>query len=116
MPTVVGSTQQVRVEAYIQELARVKGTSILIPWFLLLSYCYYERDLSLVTDSFFDEMCRRMLAEWPTLRHPDKHRISEEDLSAGTGYAVKVPERAKGAAEEFLRHTLGVSDAPTNPL
>lgn len=107
---------QTRTEAFVTELVREKGADALIPWFLILSYLYYTCNQSAVTDEFFDDMCRRMLAEWSTLQHPHKHRIHESDLEAGTGYAVKVPERAKRAAELFLSHVIGVSDARTNPL
>jgi hypothetical protein len=95
-------SRQKKLEKYIEGVISKEGPSMYIPWFLILSWSYYVMDISPVRDTWFDEVCHTMLREWKNITHRHKDRISEEDLRAGTGFAVTYPEIAKGAARKIL--------------
>lgn len=59
--------------------------------FLLYSYAYYKRNVSLVTDANFDLMCEKLRDNFDKFDHRYKHLITIDDLNAGTGYAVQYP-------------------------
>lgn len=61
----------------------------LVPLILMASWLYYHRNVSLVEDEVFDEWCARLLAVRDIVDHPHLELISEEDLEAGTLYALK---------------------------
>ena len=54
----------------------------------MASYLYYHRDTTCIPDTDFDLICKRLLDEWPKIKHPHKHIISKADLAAGSGYAI----------------------------
>lgn len=68
---------------------------MMVPWYLMASYAYYEEGDPIFTDSFFDEMGKTMLAVWDDIQHFHKELITVDDLNAGT-YLGKYPERVKG--------------------
>lgn len=72
--------------------------NMMIPWYLMASYAYYEENDPIISDSLFDEMARKMLESWESLEHMHKSLISCDDLAAGT-YMGEYPERVKGAVE-----------------
>jgi hypothetical protein len=64
----------------------------LVPYYLMSSFLYYESHPqweSPLTDTEYDDLCKRVLAEWETLDHPHKHLIDYFALSAGTGFYLK---------------------------
>jgi len=51
------------------------------------SYLYYERDISLIDDAEFDELCRWLLANYALVKpHDANGYLDESALKAGTGY------------------------------
>ena len=72
-----------------------KNINMMVPWYLMASYAYYEQSDPIFTDTFFDEMGKTMLAVWDDIEHFHKELISEDDLTAGT-YLGEYPERVKG--------------------
>ena len=77
---------------------------MLIPYYLMFSYLYYEKNISLIDDAEFDEMCKTLLEKLDTLTHMHKHLIKKESLTAGTGYDIKYTNLIKDSAER-LRNT-----------
>lgn len=73
-------------------------SNMLIPFYLMLSYLYYDRDLSGVPDSEFDKLCNRLQNEWDSITHEHKQYVNREALAAGTGYHLKYTNRIRGAA------------------
>ena len=57
-----------------------------------------EKDISLVPDTEYDIICKRLYNEWDEVEHFHKHLVEKETLLAGTGYSLKYPEMVKGAA------------------
>ena len=76
----------------------------------MLSYLYYERSISLVPDTDFDQLCKEMLEHWEDMEHPHKHLITKEDLEAGTGYALKYPLMVQSAAIALVEKMNGRTD------
>lgn len=86
-----------KAEDFVRE--RIEANrNLLVPFFLSLSWLYYEKDESLVPDALYDEMGERLLAEWDKIEHWHKHLIDREALKAGTGFYLKYPERVERAA------------------
>lgn len=59
----------------------------LVYHFLLASYCYYQLDMSPMTDHAFDRLCVRLRERWdfidPTI-YPHRELIEYDALEAGT--------------------------------
>lgn len=82
------------------------NSNMLVPWYLILSYLYYIRDINIVGDHVFDNICVRLLSEWDNISHRHKHLICYESLKAGTGYYLTedaYPEIVKGASFQLLK-------------
>ena len=78
--------------------------NMLIPYYLMFSYLYYEKNISLIDDAEFDGMCKTLLDKLDTLTHMHKHLIKKESLTAGTGYDIKYTNVIIDSAER-LRNT-----------
>ena len=78
--------------------------NMLIPYYLMFSYLYYEKNISLIDDAEFDAMCKTLLEKLDTLTHMHKHLIKKESLTAGTGYDIKYTNLIKDSAMR-LRNT-----------
>lgn len=75
--------------------------NVAVAWFLMSSYLYYHKDISILSDERFDRLCHDMVRDWPKLKHRHKYLIKVEDLRAGTGFALregKYPARTISAA------------------
>jgi len=72
-----------------------KNINMMVPWYLMASYAYYQEDDAILSDGFFDDMGKTMLACWDDIEHFHKELISKDDLTAGT-YLGEYPERVKG--------------------
>ena len=77
--------------------------NMLIPYYLMFSYLYYEKNISLIDDGEFDKMCRTLLEKYDDLEHMHKHLVSKGDLTAGTGYGIKYTEIIKNSAMTLER-------------
>jgi hypothetical protein len=79
-----------------------QAPSAMVPWFLMLSWLYYKHDISLVPDEDFDRLCKALQERWDAIEHPHKDFISQDDLKAGTGYAIRdYPSITEGAASRL---------------
>ena len=81
-----------------------QNENMLIPYYLMFSYLYYEKNISLIDDAEFDEMCKTLLDKLDTLTHMHKHLVKKESLTAGTGYDIKYTNLIKDSAMR-LRNT-----------
>ncbi|GAB5503438.1 DNA ligase LigA-related protein [Pyruvatibacter sp.] len=74
---------------------------MLVPWYLMASYLYYWEDISLLSDSLYDRLCKQLLDQWDSIEHRHKGLIDRESLASGTGYALlrgDYPEMTKSCA------------------
>ena len=75
-----------------------KNPNMLIPYYLMFSYLYYEKNISLIEDTEFDKLCSTLLEKYDSVEHMHKHLVSKESLTAGTGYDIKYNNRIIGGA------------------
>jgi hypothetical protein len=57
--------------------------------YLILSYAYYIQLSSLVDDSVYDALAKRLLSEYNSINHIHKYLIDEASLKAGTLYTLR---------------------------
>lgn len=81
-----------------------KNNNMLVPYYLILSYIYYEQDDSIVSDSFYDETCAALRLHWHSVEHRHKHLIDKASLKTGSGYYLhrKFPGIVKGAGNALI--------------
>ena len=75
-----------------------ENENMLIPYYLMLSYLYYEQNVSLIDDAEFDKLCKTLLEKLDNLNHMHKHLVSKESLTAGTGYDILYTNMIKDSA------------------
>lgn len=78
----------------------------LVNAYLIFSYLYYEKDESIVSDYFYDNMCRTMLDNFDKLGDSEyKDMVTEDALRAGTGHHLvgKFPEPVVKKAEALIK-------------
>lgn len=76
-----------------------KSANSAIPWYLLTSYLYYQRDVSLLSDARYDLLCNQLHSTFDELTHMHKHLIDKDSLKAGTGFQIsEYPLMVIGAA------------------
>ena len=77
-----------------------KNINMMVPWYLMASFAYYEKDDAILSDGFFDEMGKTMLACWDNIDHFHKEYITKGDLEAGT-FLGKYPSRVEGGLQSL---------------
>ena len=78
--------------------------NLLVPFYLINSYLYYQMDTNVIHDSDYDKICQRLDREWDLISHPHKFLIKRDDLSMTTcltNYEA-FPNIIKGAAKQML--------------
>ena len=75
-----------------------KNPNMLVPYYLMFSYLYYEKDVSLIEDTEFDILCQTLLEKYDSVEHMHKHLVSKESLTAGTGYDIVYTNMIKDSA------------------
>lgn len=82
----------------------IENPNMMVPWYLMASFAYYEEDNPILSDGLFDALAKRMLECWDDIDHRHKDLITTDDLEAGTLLKRDFPERVKGAVKH-LRET-----------
>jgi hypothetical protein len=77
-----------------------KNINMMVPWYLMAAYAYYEQDNPILSDSFFDDLAKTLLVVWNDVEHHHKHYITVDMLNAGT-YIGKYPGIVEGAVKEL---------------
>ena len=78
-----------------------KNPNMLVPYYLMLSYLYYEKNISLIEDTEFDNLCQTLLEKYDSVEHMRKHLVSKESLTAGTGYDIVYTNMIKNSAMQL---------------
>ena len=76
-----------------------------VSWYLIHSYLYYKLDSSLLEDTTFDYLCKRLLEEFDNIEHPHQNLLFKSSLRAGTAFHIRedrYPNIVKGAAYDLL--------------
>jgi hypothetical protein len=74
--------------------------NMMVPWYLMAAYAYYEQDAPILSDSFFDDLAKTLLVVWNDVQHRHKEYITVDMLNAGT-YIGKYPGIVEGAVEQL---------------
>ena len=77
-----------------------KNINMMVPWYLMAAYAYYEQDAPILSDSFFDDLAKTLLVVWNDVQHRHKDCITLDMLNAGT-YIGKYPGIVEGAVEQL---------------
>ena len=78
-----------------------KNPNMLVPYYLMLSYLYYEKNISLIEDTEFDNLCQTLLEKYDSVEHMHKHLVSKESWTAGTGYDIVYTNMIKNSAMQL---------------
>ncbi|MPQ71465.1 hypothetical protein [Pseudomonas sp. MWU12-2323] len=68
--------------------AESKAINAVFGEYLEHSIRYYMLDSPVVSDGYFDELCKALLAGWEAITHRYKHMSDKSALSAGTGFQL----------------------------
>lgn len=83
--------------------------SLFVPFFLCSSVAYYLHDVSVLSDAFFDKMCKEAMGNRPPKpwkAHPHAHFIKRDMLSQGSGYNLpfrRLPGVVHGGAFRMMQ-------------
>lgn len=75
-----------------------------VSWYLMSSYAYYEKDISLFSDKVYDQICQDLLKDFDKIEHIHKHLLDKDLLKCGSGFGIKFPLRVIGAAELAIKN------------
>ena len=79
--------------------------NMLVPYYLMFSYAYYQENESLISDAEYDQICQDLITNWNDITHWHKRLLNLESLKAGTGYDIRYPERVVNAALALIKKT-----------
>lgn len=57
-----------------------QGYHSLVKFYLMSCYLYYEKDVNVLLDYEFDEMCKILLKNFDKIKHMHKHLLDKESL------------------------------------
>ena len=83
-------------------LSSITNPNMLVPYYLMHSYLYYELNEPIISDAEYDELCRELKDKWDSVEHFHKHLIDVNSLGAGTGYQLKYNNRIAMASVVLL--------------
>jgi hypothetical protein len=79
-----------------------KNSNMLVPWYIMAAYAYYEQDNPILEDATFDKCAKTILDCWDKISHNHKHLITKDMLIAGT-YIGEYPNMVKGAVNQIRK-------------
>jgi len=74
-----------------------------VPYYLMASYAYYEKDDPILSDDFYDKLAKKILNQWDDIEHYHKHLLSKEVLEAGS-YIGKYPTIVSEALKSLRKN------------
>lgn len=61
----------------------------LVAVYLVSSFCYHRLNESIISDEDYDQVCRRLLANYESITHRHKKHLDKGSLKAGSGFHIK---------------------------
>lgn len=87
-----------------------QNKNMLIPWFLMSCYAYYHRNVSILSDALFDQICTQLEVNWEDIQHRHKSLIIRTGSSIkATAFQLReedYPQIVKYATLQLIRSTL----------
>ena len=80
------------------------NNNMLVPWYLMAAYTYEHLDVSIIPDSEYDWICRKLDMRWNRVDHQHKYLVARRDLQSQTGSSLDFdffPEILLSAAERL---------------
>lgn len=76
-----------------------------VPHYLCATHLYYERDVSAISDGYYDWLGRFLKRNWDEIEHWHKPMLRYNNLTSGGSYLVGInwPTRIVSAAERLAR-------------
>ena len=78
--------------------------NMLVPYYLMHSYIYYEMNDPIISDYEYDEICNQLKDKWDSITHYHKKLIDVESLNSGTGYQLNYNKRIENASVLFYNN------------
>lgn len=76
----------------------------LVSIYMIASYCYYHRYESVLPDTDYDLICKRLYKEYDNITHQHKEHLDKESLKAGTAYQISTyPTIVMCVGEDIMR-------------
>ena len=75
--------------------------NMLVPYYLMSCYLYYECNKNVLSDTQFDTLCKRLLDNWDSINHVHKHLIDKDALQCGSGYDIQYTNLIKRSAIDW---------------
>lgn len=74
--------------------------------YLMASYLYYQKDVSIMDDSSFDKLCGTLKDNFKDIpeRYKGETLINESGLEAGTGFHIVYPLIIQHASMAWFKH------------
>lgn len=75
-----------------------------VGWIVVASYAYYHLDVSLLSDTLFDQACKWLLDNYDDVEHRLKYLVDRDSLAAGSLYNVPMtsyPGGVRYLAEQY---------------
>jgi hypothetical protein len=95
------------LDDYVKKM--IDNNNMLVPWFLITSYLYYEHNLNIISDALYDDIAKQLQLYWPFIDHIHKNLIDYDALEAGTGYYLAYPPLVRGSAISLANEHLGTN-------
>lgn len=86
-------------ETYIK-----KNKNMMVPYYIMASYAYYVDDDPIFSDSYYDELAKRILKHWDEINHYHKYILSKDALEAGS-FLGDYPSIIEGALKSLRQQT-----------
>lgn len=82
------NAQRIAETMCIKAITKHPGSAV--AWYLICSYLYYIRNISIVSDTFFDTwIVKQLQKHWDKIEHPHKKIIGESCDDIFSAYQIK---------------------------
>lgn len=88
-------------DKYCEEITTETPNAI-VAWYLMSSWAYYKEDDPIISDALYDNLSRRLIDNWDSIKHQHKDRIDLDALKAGT-FLGEYPSIIEGAVAVLRR-------------
>ena len=78
------------------------NVNMTVPYYLMASYAYYEKDDPILSDDFYDKLAKNIIKQWDNIEHYHKHLLSKDLLEAGS-YIGKYPTIISSGPQELKK-------------
>jgi NAD-dependent DNA ligase len=78
---------------------------LLVPWFLMACFAYYELGRPIMSDAEFDHLVGLLAEHWEVIDHPHKKLIDPEIFSVGSGFALDYPSIVRFSTMDLVNET-----------